>query len=488
MVDIYEPPYEEWAAILRSNVQTRAQREVVLGHARTEAIRVGVCELAHEYTASIREAAARCGVAQGAPLSCSTEPNAPIVMGGHQPVVQHPGLLCKVQALARFSHGTQALGVQVVVDTDEGDGGALVWPRVSQGQLELKRASIAVVPEGVALYSEQRVADADTVGRICGEVEADLRGADCLTEAEQMRHVGALYQRLAGERLAVAHSVVRWALADVRVLELPLSVLVQQTELRSVLHEIISDGVRLATTYNETLQQYRREHRIHNVANPFPNLAISPESTELPLWRIDRGRRTPLTITSASGVESRKPAGSVVPRGSMTTLLLRAFCSDLFIHGLGGATYDRFVEQFAEAYLNVTLPPHVVTSRTQHLFPERVKELRRSLELASLVKEMTARTESFLGQGIFSREEELALESLVRERATLRQIVQKAETPEVKSATAHALNAANRAVRQLIEGGSMKQHIAHAAAHEAALARWSFREFPFFLYKLPRSA
>jgi hypothetical protein len=67
-------------------------------------------------------------------------------------------------------------------------------------------------------------------------------------------------------------------------------------------------------------------------------------------------------------------------------------------------------------------------------------------------------------------------------------MLQKASSAEEKSRAAHALNALNKQVREVVETGSLRQHIENAPQNEAALARWSFREFPFFLYKLPRAA
>ena len=170
------------------------------------------------------------------------------------------------------------------------------------------------------------------------------------------------------------------------------------------------------------------------------------------------------------------------PRGGITTLLLRAYCSDLFIHGLGGGRYDVFVDALAKEYLGEELPNFVVASETRHLFPEQVARLSHELELASQLKEMTARTESFLGRGIFSESEERALREVIDNRANLRVAIQAAQAPAERSSIAHELNGANKAIRFIIEQGTLKPILARAAANEAALGLWSFREFPFFLF------
>jgi hypothetical protein len=163
-------------------------------------------------------------------------------------------------------------------------------------------------------------------------------------------------------------------------------------------------------------------------------------------------------------------------------MLLRGYCSDLFIHGLGGARYDRFVDEFAQHYLGIALPKFVVASETWYLFPDEVQAMSEQLELTSNRKELIARTENFLGRGIFSEEEETRLHSIISDRNHLRTAIQGAQSPEERSAAAHALNATNRAVREIVEGGSLQQVIAEAPARQAALRQWSYREFPFFLF------
>jgi hypothetical protein len=502
MADIYEPAYSDWAGILKANLARRrvtkdarvvGMEEVkrLLNAERIAAIRKGVLTCVHRHMELIEAALEKCRVPGLGSLIGTTGADIPILMAGHQPVIYHQGLLCKVETLSQLAKDTQALGINVVIDTDEGDAGALVWPRISHGQLELRRASISDAIGQSVLYSEQRVAAASVTQGIFAEIERDLRGSGLEAVIKQVCYVGKLYEQLAGEQLVVAHAVVRQALTDVSICEVPLSALLRDAEMRELIDELVSDGERLVLTYNSTLDAYRREHRIHNPANPFPNMKSSAETLELPLWRVIAGRREPVFIEVGSAAARAVP-GELVSRGSLTTLILRGFCSDMFIHGLGGGKYDRFVDRLALAYLGVELPTYVVASRTEYLFPEKVSELARSIDLASKLKELTARPEQYFGQGVFSSLEEIELDRLSRERSALRGAMEQAKTPDAKSSVAHALNAANRVIRSFIESGTLREHIVNAASREAALARWSFREFPFFLmdhsYKLPRSA
>jgi hypothetical protein len=487
MNETYEPPYAHWRDLFACNVSLRPDRDEKLGKERVVAIRERLVALAESHTTKIRDAAVRCGISDRSLPTVQRLSSKLIVMAGHQPVVYHPGLLCKAQALAQFAAETNSTPINIVIDTDEGDGGAVVWPRVSQDGLELRRGTVAEEREGSSLYLGQRVASVEKVAQVFAEMEADLVQSGLTDAASRAQRAGALYQQLTGEPIPVAHTVVRWALDGSATLEVPLSVVVQETEIRSVLREFVGDAKRFSGVYNSCLESYRKDHRIHNPANPFPNMRNSDEGTELPLWRIQQGARVPLYVQGEIAPVD-EGMGFLVPRGSITTMLLRGFCSDLFIHGLGGGKYDRFVDQFAAAYLALTLPAYVVASRTLQLFPDKVTEMQRSLELASKFKEIASKTEAFLGQGIFSVEEESVLRRLTAERNSLRESLQRAASAEEKSAASHGLNAANREVRALLERSGLQNYVMNAAANEAALARWSFREFPFFLYRLPRSA
>jgi hypothetical protein len=486
MTDLYNPAYDTWGEVFHGNLISASVLHSALGTGRVAAIRRELISSAVQYTALLNDVAKRIGVAQCEQSKGTLNSDTAVIMAGHQPVVYHPGLIRKSEALARFAAVNSALGINVVIDTDQGNGGALVWPKVSGESLELKRASIVEDSSGTNLYSEQRVASADLVKEIFSEIEVDLRDSGLGVEAEQVRYVGELYQRLSGELISVANSVVRWALVDCQVLEVPLSALVLKTELRVVLHEFFRDGLRLVELYNSNLDAYRREHKIANLANPFPNMKRSDTQIELPFWRLQNGARHQVHLDL--NADTAADPSDLIPRGSITTMLLRGFCSDLFIHGLGGARYDQFVDRFAKVYLGVDLPRFVVASATEYLFPGRVSELKRSLELASKLKEMTSRTEDFLGKGIFTEIEEAQLKSLSSQRRDLREELKLSQSAVDRTRISHELNTANRAVRQIIESGSLRDHLKNVAANEAALVRWSFREFPFFLYRLPRSA
>jgi len=480
---IVEPAYEQWGEILKTNLERARALCAQLGSKVYLQLRQELVYKAKEHTLLA------CAVAKEAGLkihvSTSTLPvnsETPIVMAGHQPLVYHSGLLRKASMLSRVAHDVGGIGVNVVIDTDQGDAGLITWPRVHNGSLEIRRRSIiAASTSSSDLYYLQRIAPAEVVQDVFQEMVSDMRQSGLSAQTDRIASVGKAYQALAGQAAAVANSIVRWMESDAGYDDLLLTELVAGPQFKGVLEGLVADGAKLAQVYNATLDSYRRAHKIENLANPFPNLKNSTEGQELPLWCLDSDRRTPLYVAIG---QKQQPVGCtrVCPRGSITTFLLRAYCCDLFIHGLGGAKYDAFVDTFAVQYLGVELPRFVVASETRHLFPEHVERLSRELKLAAELKEMTSRTEEYLGKGIFPDAEERVLREAINQRAKLRETIQSAQTPSERSATAHELNASNKAIRAIIEQGSLSPILARAAANEAALGVWSFREFPFFLF------
>jgi hypothetical protein len=261
-----------------------------------------------------------------------------------------------------------------------------------------------------------------------------------------------------------------------------LSTLLKETSLGGVLRELTRDGERLFHSYNESLERYREEHSIKNAANPFPNLKTRNGSYELPLWVVTDKERKPFWSSASQSIQL--PDDSyLATRGSITTMLLRAYCSDIFIHGLGGGKYDRFVTMFASEYLRVELPGFVVASRTRVLDEGRVESLSAAIRRGRSIKEIVSHTQRYLGTGIFSESEEAQLRGLVANRAKLREELSITLSAEQRSAAAHALNQANREVREIVQGSSLRRDVEGLYRNENLLERWSYREFPYFLFE-----
>jgi hypothetical protein len=55
------------------------------------------------------------------------------------------------------------------------------------------------------------------------------------------------------------------------------------------------------------------------------------------------------------------------PRALMTTLFLRCFVADLFVHGIGGGAYDELTDAIILAWLGMEPPEYITCSASLHL-------------------------------------------------------------------------------------------------------------------------
>ena len=120
---------------------------------------------------------------------------------------------------------------------------------------------------------------------------------------------------------------------------------------QAIMNAMIDDPRRCAQCYNDATLQVPE-------AGIKP-LLIRDDYVELPLWRIrDDGRRMHAydsDLEAAFG--SRNPEfesqNSLLPRALFMTALVRLVMCDLFIHGTGGAVYDRTMEIWMKSWLGV---------------------------------------------------------------------------------------------------------------------------------------
>lgn len=479
MLTTLEPPYAEWRSILEKNRAGLTARAEHLGSERLHLIREAVYEAAVSYSKMLAELAESQGISVAAPHVEPFDYTQSIVMAGHQPVIYHPGLLFKNEHLSCFARDNKALAINVIIDTDEGDAGKLVWPLRQADSLALKSDTLSS-SDGV--FASQQVVSADQTRELFQVMSGDLTTSGLQRAAETAAAVSSLYQKLADQPIAVANSLVRWHFENRAYLEVPLSHLLRIGVVREVLLSWVNDYERLVSTYNSTLEAFRSDHKIKNPANPFPNMRIDSTSVEAPFWLVGSKDRSPLVITRAAPPHVESDS-YIAPRGSIVTLLLRGFCADFFVHGKGGGKYDPFVDRFAEAYLGVSLPQFVVASSTRYAFPERLSEIEDAIALKSRYKEIVSHTEKFLARGLFTSEEDQVLEKLAGERHALLSRLKGAESAETRSAVAHELNDLNRRIKQVIDTSSLTKRLADASIPEVVVARWRFREYPFFLFQ-----
>ncbi len=370
----------------------------------------------------------------------------PLIMTGHQPVIFHSGLTFKYETTEDFAARNRMIAVAVVIDTDEGDAGAFVFPGSEasgqsaphapedQNAATFLAAGVSSVTlprlitvsasfgRAASLYGSGRLKSPAELQAVAARAAESLSAVGCRAEAGRLQHIAADYSRLRTDSMMEANLLIRRnAGIGERMLELPLSTICSFPEVVAVTEEILATPRKFAQCYNDTLNAFRTEHRIRNEANPFPNLQIDTDECELPFWIIDhtRGTRRVLKVRNDASDAMPQFTGSgmqLVPRGALITAILRVIFSDLFVHGTGGGRYDRYTDELIRAWWHVDPPPFAVASASRFLFESERNELRRLQDIGEQLRDLQFNPHRHFGTGVFSSALEFTLTSLVQQK------------------------------------------------------------------------
>jgi len=139
----------------------------------------------------------------------------------------------------------------------------------------------------------------------------------------------------------------------------------------------------------------RAEQRIRGRQHPIPDLLRAGDRRELPLWVLRPGRpRERLFVEQGRGAlvlhagdqrlgalpmgalrhwDAARDAMTVLgevrfaPRALTLMLWARLLLADLFVHGIGGAKYDRITDRLIRLYFGIEPPPMACVSATLRL-------------------------------------------------------------------------------------------------------------------------
>lgn len=386
----------------------------------------------------------------------------PIVMTGHQPVIFHPGLAFKYQIAERVAAENQAIGVAVSIDTDRGDSGQFTFPKwkTSDAAAETSESvesnssidfpisrEVETVAKSHNLYAHGRLKAALDIEATASQVLQNLNRLSSPVSTQLISDVFASYERLAATKCssADANTILRSQHGiGGRLLEIPLSAIASFPEALTLTADILKQSQRFAKVYNSALKLFREEHGIRNAANPFPDLKISGELCELPFWVVDHENRvrhvlevehdgdvTRLiannqTIDSFTGSISSDALEpmllqniQLVPRGALITAFLRLLFSDLFVHGVGGARYDQFTDEFIRTWWNCEPPAFTLATASRFAFPKHKQQVERIQSLKVNLRDMQFNPQRHFDQNVFPSDLEAKLKSLSEKKLQL---------------------------------------------------------------------
>lgn len=413
---------------------------------------------------------------------------------GHQPVFPHPGIWVKYLLLDRLA-GEGATGLAVSVDSDAMETSGADVPTRASDRLERRHETLRRAnPEEP--YEAHRAPSAEEWEDFLARFDRHVQTIDepaVSAPWEVFRQIA----RPTVDGFAAFMTVLRRRHEGPRrFLDLPLSIIAETEAFRAFFLHVARDAARFAAIHNRHLRDYRAAQHIRTEAQPFPDLEAAEDRVELPFWTVRGGRRRRLFLTQGDRVLSTleetlgplpddptSPAGaafSVRPRAVTLTAFLRVFLSDLFIHGVSGARYDRVTDAVLAEFLDIRPPTYLATSATLHLpfgsatdpaskrgaLAQQIQEARHNPE--RLLRDPTAEQTALVGEKwrLIRRLEEPGLSRPERREATrrIRDI-----NVRLSAALASSLAQSEAALTALEEGGG---------PGDAA----TYRGYPFFLF------
>lgn len=379
---LIEPPPAQWPALIAANIRQRREYRFTLAGEPFERV-------LRETRATLIE-------------------DEPVIACGHQPAFVHPGVWAKHVVVNHAAQVFGASGLDLVVDNDAPPSSTLSVPVIGPDGLVSRRevrfsSSLAGSP-----YEGRPALSPEQIVRIRQEL-SDLLGKRF--EASQMPHY---LDKLppANSRDAVAqHLFGRASVDELFSANLP-EARVSEAFGGLFLADVLLNPEPFAVAYNQALTKYRQEHKVASPDRPLPNLGREGDLTEAALWIYQPLRRrqrlwirraadcvelfadaTPVGVLPArelahdpdATLEALRP-WVIRPRALTLTLWARLLVCDLFVHGIGGAKYDRITDEIMRRYYKCSPPGFACVSATLRLplpvfdtTPERLREVRRKI-------------------------------------------------------------------------------------------------------------
>jgi hypothetical protein len=322
---------------------------------------------------------------------------APLILTGHQPSLVHPGVWAKNVAADRIARLSGGRSINLVVDTDMLDDRSLRVPERDGQHARLARFDYDEAGPA-APYIEAEVIDEEifaSFGPIATQHMQSQWGITPLIDANwpDVAPVDP-NETLAFRFTKLRHAQeVRWSLGN---LEVFLSELVSTSAFSRFFLDIARRADEFLDIHNRAVVNYRREHHLRSQSHPVPVLMRDRERIELPFWTWAAGEHTrrPMNVVNEGGLlklgDTRGLLGvlsssaidtdhdmlveqilskgiRIAPRALTTTLFCRVWLADLFIHGIGGATYDQMTDRLIREFYGIEPPPFLVLTGTLRL-------------------------------------------------------------------------------------------------------------------------
>lgn len=320
----------------------------------------------------------------------------PLILTGHQPEWFHPGVWAKnflAHGIAGYCSGTAA---NCVIDSDLPRTCTIAVPSRNTYETPARLLTIPFQPipekdipweSWPMTVAEQQVAAFNRISDVSKSWGFDSLSSQCIPAVKSQRIGTSMARVVSACRM---HLESLWGAPN---LEWFLSDLTDTMAFTHFLAYLLNDLCAASRAYNEAISDYRTRRHVRTSGRPIPALSQSGQWLEAPVWvsstteparqRLwirregarwhwrsnnhalsgyltadDRlGMATALFSEIQSGIRFR-------PRALLTSLSLRVFLADAFIHGLGGALYDEMTDYWIQHWLKIPAPISFVATMT----------------------------------------------------------------------------------------------------------------------------
>jgi hypothetical protein len=270
----------------------------------------------------------------------------PIVATGHQPIIPHPGILAKYFRTRSLADAWGAHASNLVIDTGVERVGDIDVP-VGRPPASLSVTTISMLTEhdGVLAFRPPGIVQVPNIP--AGLSKSVATGIEMIAAAWDL----AIGSTAAAQAIGAVGSLLRPCVGEMSAVFASRLLLSPVGE--AMLEAMRSDQEACVRLYNEAVAEY-------------PDAGVRPlrvgESVELPLWRMKGGAIQPAVAQDLDAHPTQ-----LVPRALVTSALTRSAVADHFVHGLGGWSYDRIMEQWMNRWLGWSMCPASLATGTVRL-------------------------------------------------------------------------------------------------------------------------
>jgi hypothetical protein len=320
----------------------------------------------------------------------------PAIATGHQTELFHPGVWSKLAMIDAAARPLDADTFFAAIDTDAPKHLQLRWPGKSRP-----------ITDDARLTSAQwsGLLDAPSAAHV-RKLKAALQNDSTQWSFEPMAlqwldDLEQQTQRSPSLSAAITASMYRLDFnLGLRHQSLVMSRIWMNEPYLCFIQHILSRAESFTAIYNTALAEYRQAHDIDNPGRPMPDLAVHPDTCEVPFWLDDLAQNIrhravlnkrgsdwqlqagadALTISTTGGLEAASQRLGeflvqhnlrLAPRALTLTMFLRLMVVDQFVHGIGGGRYEQVNNRVIQRFFNIEPPAFSVTTATLH-FPAAV--------------------------------------------------------------------------------------------------------------------